>query len=140
MVETEKFYLFDVGLTNYLAKRAPKLKTPEFGKSFEQLILMELIAYQAYKNPELEMSFWRTAGKQEVDFILNDKQIAIEAKGSNLVRDTELKNLKLLSEDGPVKKKIVVSLETEPRKVGDIEILPFGIFLEKLWGDQFNLG
>ena len=115
------------------------MKTPEFGKSFEQLILMELASYQAYKDPELEISFWRTSSKQEVDFILNDKMVAIEVKGGSQVRDHELKGLSLLSEDGAIQRKIVVSLETEPRRVGDVDILPFSVFLEKLWGEDLGL-
>ena len=38
LIETEKFYLFDVGVTNFLARRAPRLGTPEFGKAFEQYL------------------------------------------------------------------------------------------------------
>jgi uncharacterized protein len=44
MILAEKFYLFDVGISNYLARRQPKQGTPEFGKSFEHFILMELWA------------------------------------------------------------------------------------------------
>ena len=51
-METEKFYLFDIGVSNYLARRKPRAGTPEFGKSFEHFILMELKAYQAYRDPE----------------------------------------------------------------------------------------
>ena len=46
--------------------------TPEFGKSFEHYILMELKAYQVNRNPELEIRFWRTTSGFEVDFVLND--------------------------------------------------------------------
>ena len=71
LVESEKFYLFDVGVTNYLARRRPAMGTPEFGNAFEQLILMELKAYRAYRDPELEITFWRTSSGVEVDFILD---------------------------------------------------------------------
>jgi predicted AAA+ superfamily ATPase len=61
MIETEKFYLFDVGVTNYLSRRTPREGTPEFGKAFEHYILMELKAFQAYRNPELDIRYWRTS-------------------------------------------------------------------------------
>jgi predicted AAA+ superfamily ATPase len=32
MIETEKFYLVDVGVANYLGRRTPREGTPEFGK------------------------------------------------------------------------------------------------------------
>jgi len=57
MVETEKFYFFDVGVCNYLARRTPVLGSAEFGKSFEHWILMELLAYKAYRMPELDITF-----------------------------------------------------------------------------------
>jgi predicted AAA+ superfamily ATPase len=40
LIETEKFYLFDVGIANYLSRRKPSPGTPEFGKAFKQLLLM----------------------------------------------------------------------------------------------------
>jgi uncharacterized protein len=138
MIETEKFYLFDVGVTNYLAKRSPKKATPEFGKSFEQFILMELVAYRAYVQPELEITFWRTSTNQEVDFILNDKELAIEVKGNANVHEGDISGLKHLFKDGPVKKAVVVSLEAEPRWItNEIEVLPWQIFLERLWAGDF---
>jgi uncharacterized protein len=138
MIETEKFYLFDVGVANYLCRRSPRLGSPEFGKSFEHFILMELMAYQAYRQPEMEIRFWRTSTNQEVDFILNDKEVALEIKGSPRVHDGDLKGLKALLEDGAVKRTLVVCLETQKRKPpSGIEIYPWKIFLEELWGGQF---
>jgi predicted AAA+ superfamily ATPase len=140
LIETEKFYLFDVGVANYLARRQPMIGSYEFGKSFEHYILMELKAYQAYKDPELEISFWRTSSGQEVDFILGDKDVAIEIKGSNRVHEGDIYPLKVLKEDSPAKKYVVVSLEDEPRVIdGWIHILPWRSFVEKLWnGTLFN--
>lgn len=136
LIETEKFYLFDVGITNYLARRSPKLGSFEFGKSFEQFILMELIAYKAYREPEIEITFWRTSTGQEVDFIVNDKALAIEIKGSSRIHDNDLKGLRALLQDGPVKRAVVVCLETQKRVVSpNIEILPWKEFLGELWGE-----
>jgi predicted AAA+ superfamily ATPase len=61
LIETEKFYLFDIGVANYLTQRQPAPLTPEFGKSFEHFLLMELKAFQAYRNPDLPLYFWRTS-------------------------------------------------------------------------------
>ena len=138
MTETEKFYLFDIGVTNYLIKRKPKIGTPEFGKSFEHWILMELMSYKAYKNPDLDIAFWRTSNQKEVDFILGEKDTAIEVKAKKNVQNNDLKGLKALLEDGPIKNCLVVSLENEPRFLENgIQILPWKIFLEKLWNKEF---
>ncbi len=139
MIMAEKFYLFDVGLSNYLSKRQPKQGTPEFGKSFEHFILMELRAYKHYRNPELEITYWRTSTGYEVDFILGKKQVALETKSKKMVHDTDLRNLKALKEDGNIKNMVVVSLEKYPREVGKIRIMPWQMFLEMLWGGELGI-
>ncbi len=137
LIETEKFYLFDVGLANYLSRRQPQLKSPEFGKSFEHYILMELKAYQAYREPELPLYFWRTSTGQEVDFILGEFDVALEIKASTRVQEIDLYPLKLISEEKKIRKRMVVSLEKTPRLLeSGIEILPWKIFLERLWGGE----
>ncbi|MBI2981482.1 MAG: ATP-binding protein [Deltaproteobacteria bacterium] len=134
MIETEKFYLFDVGVANYLSKRTPRIGSYEFGKSFEHFILMELMSYKAYRNPEMEITFWRTSTNQEVDFIVNDREMAIEIKGSSRVHEGDLKSMNVLLEDGPVRRKVIVCLEKQRRLVGNqIEIIPWQEFLKDLW-------
>ncbi|MCD8542199.1 MAG: DUF4143 domain-containing protein [Gammaproteobacteria bacterium] len=80
LIETEKFYLFDIGVAHYLAGRVPVPHTFEFGKAFEHYIFMALKAYQAYRYPELMLYYWRTSTNREVDFILGDMEAAIEIK------------------------------------------------------------
>ena len=136
MIETEKFYLFDVGVSNFLSRRSPKIGTPEFGKSFEHYILMELKARKAYANPDMDISYWRTASGYEVDFILGNMETVIEVK-SGKVHDGDLRHIRALREDYTVKNSIAVCLESIPRKTHDgIEILPWQNFLEKLWGGE----
>ena len=140
LIETEKFYLFDIGLTNYLARRSPKMGTPEFGHSFENYILMELKAYQAYRNPELDIRYWRTSTGYEVDFILGDMNVAIEAKGSLKVHSTHTRGLRALLEEHRVKKAIIVALEKHPRTLeSGLEVLPWQDFLEKLWAGELGV-
>jgi len=139
MITTEKFYLFDVGVANYLARRQPKIGSAEFGKAFEHYILMELKAYQAYRNPEMQISFWRTSTGGEVDFILGDKALALEIKGSARIHEDDIRSMKALLEDGPVKKCCIVGLEKQPRYLTkDVEAIPWQMFLERLWHGEFE--
>ncbi len=139
LIETEKFYLFDVGVANYLARRAPKTGTPEFGHSFEQYILMELKAYQAYRNPELDIRYWRTSTGFEVDFILDDMNVAVEIKGSERIHEGHTRGLRALLEEHTVKRAIIVSLEKEPKRLNNqFEVLPWQDFLEALWSGEFT--
>lgn len=140
MIATPKFYLFDVGVANSLARRRPAPGTPEFGKSLEHLVLMELQAFRAYRAQQLEIRYWRTSTGQEVDFVLDDLEVAIEVKASTRVADAALKPLGALGDDARVRRRIVVCLERQPREVRDrhgrIRLLPIRAFLEELWAGQ----
>jgi predicted AAA+ superfamily ATPase len=140
LIETEKFYLFDVGVANYLARREPRVGTPEFGHSFEHYILMELKAYQAYRNPELDICYWRTSSGFEVDFVLGDMNIAIEVKGTRRVHSGHARGLNAMLEEHTVAKAFIVSLESHVRKLDTrIEVLPWQIFLQALWSGDLDI-
>ncbi len=133
-IATSKFYFFDIGVARYLQKR-PRLKeqSPEFGDVFEAWIHHELKSFVDYHS-EMSLHFWRTTSKIEVDFILNE-EIGIEIKAKASVSDKDLKGLKALREEG-IEKLYVVSMEAMPRKRDDINILPWRIFLDRLWSQD----
>jgi predicted AAA+ superfamily ATPase len=134
LIRTEKFYLFDVGVANHLARRRPRLGSSEFGKSFEHWVLMEIMNYRRYRAPDLDVRFWRTSTGQEVDFILGEMDAAIEVKGAARVHVGDLRGLQALRASHRVKRSIVVCLEKQARTVDrQIEILPWRVFLERLW-------
>jgi predicted AAA+ superfamily ATPase len=136
LLETEKFYLFDIGVTNYLTQRIPTINTPEFGKAFEHFILMELMAYKAYRNPELPLYYWRTVSGHEIDFILGDMQVALEIKSSKRVHEGDVKNIKILQQEQKASRHIIISFEEMPKKLGNIECLPWEMFLQMLWNND----
>ncbi len=131
-----KFYFSDVGVVNFLAKRGQLQQGSElFGKAFENWCFHELAAYNAYSESFADFSYWRLAGGTEVDFIINDMEIAIEAKAVTKVFGKHLKGLRSLKEDHPgIKRRIVVCCDDTIRTSEDgIEILPFAGFSEMLW-------
>ena len=112
----------------------------EFGNSFEHYILMELKAYQAYRNPDLDIRYWRTSTGFEVDFILGEENVAVEVKGSYRVHSTHARGLRALLEEHTVKRAVIVSLEKQPRKPDSfIEVLPWQLFLEALWSGELGV-
>lgn len=140
--KTPKFYLFDVGVVNYLAKRPiAELRGDITGKAFEHFIFMELIAYNGLYKKRCDITYWRTKTGLEVDFILGAAEIAIEVKISHAVHKEDLSGLIAFCEEHHPKKAIVVSLDAAPRllRVSDqitIRILPWEHFLKMLWGDE----
>jgi predicted AAA+ superfamily ATPase len=143
VASTPKFYLFDVGVANYLAHREIKiLKGTEAGKSFEHYILMELMAYRNMQRKTFEITYWRTKTGLEVDFILGDAKLAIEVKMSEQVHQQDLKGLIAFCEEHHPKNAIVVSQDPRARylKVNEqceITILPWQEFLQKLWTGEW---
>jgi predicted AAA+ superfamily ATPase len=133
MILTEKFYFFDVGVANHLARRRPVPGGSDFGKSFEHYIWMELQNFRRYRAPDLDISFWRTSTGLEVDFILGEMHTAVEVKAGSRIHDGALRPLQALGEDQRIKHRVLVCQERMPRKVGDIEILPWQVFLERLY-------
>ena len=72
----------------------------------------------------------------EVDLIL-DNRWAIEIKSTTSIQDKHLKGIRALKEEGNIQNFIVVSCDRFERKTHDnITILPWKLFLEKLWNDK----
>lgn len=134
-ITRSKFYLFDVGVTRHLSGSGiVTTKSPLFGKAFEHWIAIELRSWIQYRSKKSKLSYWRSTSQFEVDFILDE--IAVEVKSTELVTERMLRGLHALLEEKIIKKAIVISREPRPRKVGSIEILPYTIFLERLWSNQ----
>lgn len=142
VASTPKFYLFDIGVANYLANQSfNQLKGNIAGKSFEHFILMELIAYRSYLRKRFDIQYWRTKSGHEVDFILGNAEIAIEVKISDQVHKEDLKGLVAFCEEFPKTKAFVISQDKRSRKleINDnqfISILPWEVFLTQLWNGE----
>jgi len=137
LIQAPKFYLFDVGVTNYLLKRSHLQQgSPEYGHAFEHFIMQELVAYFGYNQRDNEVSYWRTSSGIEVDVVLGDAAVAIEIKSSTEVKDSQLKGLKSFGDDYPQARLVVVSLDKYRRREDNIEIMPVKEFLTDLWGGK----
>lgn len=129
-----KFYFFDVGIANYLLKRGKiDYGSEAFGSAFEHFIYQEIIAHSHYSGIEYPVYYWRTASQIEIDFVLGDHETAIEVKATNNAQSRHLKGLKSFADEYNVKNLLLVSNDPFPRKINEILILPWKIFLQKLW-------
>jgi predicted AAA+ superfamily ATPase len=141
---TPKFYLFDVGVTNYLQHRKINLlRGDEAGQSFEHFIFMELIAFFGLNEMDVPIHYWRSKSGLEVDFIFNHGEVAIEVKISNAPDISDLKGLRAYCEDYQPKHAIVVCLAPRKRIVATIgktaiEVLPWEEFLDNLWDKKYT--
>ncbi len=137
-ITRKKVYLFDVGITNTLAKRGAILDGSElFGRAFEHFIINEVRAFLSYARVDLEMQYWRSTSQFEVDLVLG-KQMAIEIKSTNLATDKHLKGLRALKEEQLVRDYVLVSRDSEMRRTHDnIVVYPWQEFLTLLWQGKF---
>ena len=137
VIQSPKFYMFDVAIANYLLKRgAIEAGSELFGRSFEHFIYHELYAHSRYSELRYDISYWRTASQIEIDFVLGENEVGLEVKGSKHITSRHLKGLKSFSEEYQVKKLILVSSDPYIRQVGDITLMPWKLFLDKLWGGE----
>jgi hypothetical protein len=139
VIAAPKFYFADVGIVNQLAKRGELLAGSElYGKAFESWVFHELTAYVSYRDVDAALSCWRLASGIEVDFVLGDMQVAVEAKSSERITRDHLKGLRSLIEDDPrVGRRIVVCREPRARTTEEgIEILPLSTFVKRLWAGE----
>lgn len=140
-IAAPRFYFNDVGIVNRLARRgAPQRGSDAYGHAFENWVHHELASFRSYRAPEEPLHWWRLAGGIEVDFILGDMRVAIEAKAKRQVTNRDLRGLRHLAKDHPeVRKRIVACLEPRPRRTEDgIEILPAADFAARLWSGELT--
>ena len=144
MIQAPKFYIFDIGVVNYLTHR--KNLQPgsiDYGHALEHLIVQEIMAYLSYTESELQVAYWRTASGFEVDIVIsepysNEIKCAIEVKSCQEVQNRHLKGLRALREEHPQSRLVCISHDMAPRMTEDgIEIWPVEDFLKQQWNGKF---
>jgi len=132
-----KFYLFDVGVAGAVSKRTiVEEKGEMFGNALEHFIYLEMLAHSSYHEVDYEINFWRTKSGQEVDFVLGSGEVAVEVKSTAMVDKRKLRPMKSFIELYNPRQAIVVCNESEERIHSGIRIMPWRIFLQKLWRDE----
>ncbi len=118
-------------------RRIERAHGADFGRALEHLVLMEVLAYRAYREGDFPVRFWRTKSGLECDFVLGrDGEVAVEVKGGARVRSEELRAMRAYMDEHRPRQAVVVCNEVAVRRTGDgIWILPWERFLERLWTD-----
>lgn len=135
LVASPKFYFFDLSPVIHLSRRERVVPGSElFGRAFEHFLFMEITAHSSYSELFYPITYWRTTSGFEVDFVLGDHEVAIEVKSTELANDAHLKGLRRFKDEYTVRRPLLVSLDPKPRRTEDgIEILPWKVFLRRLW-------
>ncbi len=133
-----KFYLFDSGVARALSGRVAYAPTPEeCGPLLETLVGNEIRAYLQKYHPGWRMNFWRTHDDVEVDFVVETDwgYAAVEVKAASTWRSQYSLGIKTLREELAPRETRAFGVFRGPvaAKYGEIEVLPVGEFLSRLW-------
>lgn len=132
-VSRGKFYFFDVGVAHALAGTTGfDDHTSEYGRALEQLVFHELRAWLTYTGDRRPLTFWRTVGGLEVDFVI-DTEVAIEVKASRHLAGADLRGLRAIGDEQRWRRRILACREPVRRTVDGIEVIPVQEFLSDLW-------
>ena len=80
LLQKPKFYFFDVGVVRALKKHLSLTVEPhsyEYGKLFEQFIIVEIYKLVQYFYPDYSLSYIRTVDSTEVDLMIERPGIPI---------------------------------------------------------------
>lgn len=106
LVKAPKIYINDLNLMSYLLKvdlnDLPQENPKLFGHILESFVAIELAKQITFSKTRCTLYHYRTASKQEIDFILEGPQndvVGIEVKANSKVNALDFKHLEALSND-----------------------------------------
>lgn len=104
------------------------------GAALETLVMQSLRAENANAGLGSELSYWRTPGGVEVDFVLYGEHglHAFEVTRSPVFREADLEGLRLFCEDYPQASGHLFYGGTKRYRFGAIEVVPYQAGLQAL--------
>jgi uncharacterized protein len=136
LVGHPRFYFFDTGVTNALARRLHARLDPALrGHLFEQWVVTECMRLLDYLFPETRLYYWRTNHGAEVDLLFERHgrlRLAAQIKSGRTVSSADLSGLRSFAEAHPRVPRAVVSTVPEPFRIDDVEVVPLLQFFASL--------
>lgn len=136
LVAHPKFYIFDNGVTNALARRlAEPLDPVSRGGLFEQFLIQETRRRFDYARADARLFYWRTNNGAEVDLVIevNGRIVfAVEFKSRPWVSGADLSGLRSFREDWPEVPCLLVCTAPESFNLDFAEVLPWREYLERI--------
>jgi predicted AAA+ superfamily ATPase len=138
LVAHPRYYFFDTGVTNALTHQYSILNPEVRGRRFEQFIILQLIALNAYHEYGFQFFFWRTNTGVKVDLIIaqgNQPIAALEIKSTSVLTNAHAHGLREFQSDYPDAKAYIIATIERPRLINEgLYALPWEIFLKEYLG------
>ena len=124
VVKHPKGYLRDTGLLHALLRipdRDALLSHPQFGASWESMVVEEIIRQLNAMGVPCEYSYYRTGAGAEVDLIVEGGfgRVAVEIKHTSAVNGRDLRGLRDFVAEQKARLGIVINNDTVPRRYED---------------------
>lgn len=135
-----KFYLFDLGVRRALENslRLPiQPRTYEWGRSFEQLVVLEAIRLNSYHRADYRFSYLRTQSQLEVDLIAErkgDRTWVIEIQSTADPDITDVRKLLSIAEAVPNSRPAIFCSTIHDRVVNGVEVLDWREGMKRMFG------
>lgn len=129
--QAPKFYLTDVGVARALAHMLqvpPRPGTSYYGDLFENLVVAELHARNAYERLDWRFSYLLTKAGLEVDLVIQRPgrpPALVEVKSTGQVREEHAAALQAFMKDFPGADLLLLSRDPRPQRFGEVRALPW---------------
>jgi hypothetical protein len=90
---------------------------------------------------ETSLYFWRTSNGAEVDLVLEKHgqiQTAVEIKSLPLIESAHCTGLRAFHQEYPAVPLFAVCTTEHPYRVGDVRVVSYGDYLERLKSEKWN--
>ncbi len=139
LVETARFFLFDMGVANHLNPEVHGVLpgSNSYERAFVHFLINEIRSWMSWKRRRVELSCWATSSGFDVDLVLGDMDLALDFKPVLHVRKPDLKGLRALLEEYQVSRAMLVSRDiSERRSEEGIELIHWKKFCSLLWSNR----
>jgi predicted AAA+ superfamily ATPase len=139
LVQTPKFYFFDLGVQRALARNLESRLTPRtsaFGEAFESFVLLEIQRHNAYSRSPFGLEYF-SDGRREIDLILTGggRTLAVEIKSTESLEERPVEKFSQLADELGAHTKVLISRDPIPRDSGGVQCLPWRQALSQLFPD-----
>ena len=139
LISHSKFYFFDVGIFRALRPRGIlDVESEMEGGALEGLVAQHLRIWTLNQKENHSLSFWHTATKLEVDFVVYGPRgfWAIEVKRSMNLSPDDVKGLAAFQEEYPEAKCLIVNMGKRKENYRGFPVIPVEEFLLRLSPDS----
>ena len=110
LIKSARYFYFDLGVRRACAKESASTPEKEYGRLFEQWVILTASRWQHYFSPVWTLHFWRDPSGPEVDLIIQSDHalLPVEVKWTTRPQEKDIRHLRTFMKEYPAAKKAVI--------------------------------